>query len=51
MQNWGWACEKIVAIEVVTAEGEVLLCNETQNKDLLWAARGAGPGSKFQSPF
>lgn len=44
--NWGWACEKIIAVEVVTANGEILLCNEEQNKDLLWAARGAGPGSK-----
>jgi FAD/FMN-containing dehydrogenase len=44
--NWGWACEKIVAVEVVTADGEMLLCNEKQNADLLWAARGAGPGSK-----
>jgi hypothetical protein len=28
----------------VTAEGDVLLCDKNQNVDLLWAARGAGPG-------
>lgn len=43
-KNWGWACEQIAAIEVVTAAGDVLLCDEDQNADLFWAARGAGPG-------
>ncbi|CAH0051397.1 unnamed protein product [Clonostachys solani] len=43
-KNWGWACEKIVAIDVVTAEGRKLRCDENQNTDLFWAARGAGPG-------
>ncbi|EXF82045.1 hypothetical protein CFIO01_00559 [Colletotrichum fioriniae PJ7] len=42
--NWGWACENIVAIEVVTADGRELRCSETENADLFWAARGAGPG-------
>lgn len=43
-QNWGWACEQIAAIDVVTAEGATRHCNELENKDLFWAARGAGPG-------
>lgn len=43
-KNWGWACEKIIAIEVVTAEGKVLTCNKEENRCLYWAARGAGPG-------
>ncbi|KAJ3943394.1 uncharacterized protein N0V96_006318 [Colletotrichum fioriniae] len=43
-ENWGWACENIVAIEVVTADGRELRCSETENADLFWAARGAGPG-------
>ncbi|KAK1520400.1 uncharacterized protein CCOS01_10519 [Colletotrichum costaricense] len=43
-KNWGWACENIVAIEVVTADGRELRCSETENADLFWAARGAGPG-------
>lgn len=42
-QNWGWACEMVIAVEVVTAQGEQLLCNETQNEELYWAARGSGP--------
>ena len=31
----------MVAVEVVTAAGEVLLCDKDQNSDLLWAAKGA----------
>ena len=32
------------AIDVVTADGEYIRADETQNTDLLWAARGGGPG-------
>jgi hypothetical protein len=44
MKGWGWACERVKAVDVVTAEGELLHCNENQNEDLYWAAQGAGPG-------
>jgi FAD/FMN-containing dehydrogenase len=40
----GWACESIVAIDVVTANGELVRADQSQNAELLWAARGAGPG-------
>jgi FAD/FMN-containing dehydrogenase len=43
-RGWGWAAEYIVAIDVVTAEGELVRADATQNQDLYWAARGAGPG-------
>ncbi|OMP85855.1 6-hydroxy-D-nicotine oxidase [Diplodia seriata] len=43
-QNWGWACEQVVGVDVVTADGEKLHCTEQENSELLWAARGAGPG-------
>lgn len=39
----GWAAEYLVGVEVLTAEGEIVLCNSSQNSDLYWAARGAGP--------
>ncbi|KAF4625090.1 hypothetical protein G7Y89_g13076 [Cudoniella acicularis] len=42
--HWGWACEKVKAIDVVTSEGNILHCDENENQELLWAARGAGPG-------
>lgn len=43
-RGWGWSAEQIVAIDVVTANGELVRANETENADLFWAARGAGPG-------
>lgn len=47
LQNWGWACELVDAVELVTAQGELLLCNAQQHPDLFWAARGAGPGTSL----
>ena len=48
-QGWngrakGWAAEHVIAVDVVTASGELLRCDAEQNSDLHWAARGAGPG-------
>ena len=48
-QGWnsrrlGWACESVVAVDAVTADGELVRCSEEENADLLWAARGAGAG-------
>ncbi len=43
-RGWGWAAEYIVAIDVVTADGELVRADTNQNADLFWSARGAGPG-------
>lgn len=43
-RGWGWSAEYIEAIDVVTADGELIRASETQNHELFWAARGAGPG-------
>ncbi|MFT4265165.1 MAG: FAD-binding oxidoreductase [Nocardioides sp.] len=43
-RGWGWAAEYVVALDVVTAEGELVRCSAEENPDLYWAARGAGPG-------
>lgn len=49
--GYGWnsrvvgpACESVVGVDVVTADAECLYCDENQNADLYWAARGSGPG-------
>jgi FAD/FMN-containing dehydrogenase len=42
-RGWGWGAESVVAVDVVTADGELVRCDETENPDLYWAARGAGP--------
>src|SRR5689334_21154144 len=41
---YGWGCESVVGIDVVTADGRPVHADEHENSDLLWAARGAGPG-------
>ncbi|MGE0417860.1 MAG: FAD-binding oxidoreductase, partial [Acetobacteraceae bacterium] len=41
---WGSGAENLEAIELVTAQGELITASETENADYFWAARGAGPG-------
>ena len=43
-RQWGPACASVTAIDVVTADGEPVHANKSENTDLFWAARGAGPG-------
>jgi FAD/FMN-containing dehydrogenase len=43
-RGWGWAAENITAVDVVTADGELVRADAERNTDLYWAARGAGPG-------
>ncbi|MEU6407823.1 FAD-binding oxidoreductase [Microbispora sp. NPDC046933] len=43
-RGWSWAAENIAAIDVVTADGELVRASEQENADLFWAARGSGPG-------
>jgi FAD/FMN-containing dehydrogenase len=48
-QGWngrdrGWACQSVIGLDVVTADGKLVHADANQNADLLWAARGAGPG-------
>ncbi len=40
----GPACMSVEAIDVVTAGGETLRADEDTHSQLLWAARGSGPG-------
>lgn len=41
---WGPSCASVHAVDVVNARGEHIHATKDQNADLLWAARGAGPG-------
>ncbi|MHC1547900.1 FAD-binding oxidoreductase [Phyllobacterium sp. K27] len=43
-RGWGYAANGIVAIDVVTADGELVHASADENADLWWAARGVGPG-------
>jgi FAD/FMN-containing dehydrogenase len=49
--GYGWnskvvgpACESVIGIDVVTADGQRVYCDADENSDLFWAARGSGPG-------
>ncbi len=41
---FGLGCENLTALDVVTADGELIHASEKENSDYLWAARGSGPG-------
>jgi FAD/FMN-containing dehydrogenase len=43
-RRWGFSAGQIAAMDIVTAEGELVRADENTNSDLFWAARGAGPG-------
>ena len=40
----GVGCENVTGIDVVLADGTLVHASETENADLFWSARGAGPG-------
>ncbi len=49
--GYGWnsrvhgpACESVLGLDVVTADGEQIYCDADNHPDLYWAARGSGPG-------
>lgn len=49
--GYGWnsralgpACESVLGLEVITANGERIYCDPENHPDLYWAARGSGPG-------
>jgi FAD/FMN-containing dehydrogenase len=42
--GWRPACFSVEAANVVTADGNLVVANQEQHADLLWAIRGAGPG-------
>ena len=41
-RKYGLAIDSLLAVEVVTANGEVLTASETEHPDLFWALRGGG---------
>ncbi len=41
---YGPACESVLGLDVVTADGEQIYIDAENHPDLYWAARGSGPG-------
>ena len=42
--GWGPACQNLLAVDLVNADGELVTADAQTHPDLLWAARGGGPG-------
>jgi FAD/FMN-containing dehydrogenase len=40
----GPACQSVVAIDLITPDGEAITVSEDNEPELFWAARGSGPG-------
>ena len=42
MGNYGLACDNLISVDVVTADGQQLSASNSQNQDLFWGLRGGG---------
>ena len=44
-RKYGLACDRLLEVEVVNYQGQVLIANQSHNADLLWASQGGGGGN------
>ena len=42
---WGLASDNLVSVQIVTADGKVLVADKSHHADLFWACRGGGGGN------
>jgi FAD/FMN-containing dehydrogenase len=41
-RRFGWSCDNVISMDVVTADGQLVRASEEQNPDLFWGLRGGG---------
>jgi FAD/FMN-containing dehydrogenase len=51
MGKHGAACDNLLSVDLVTADGELLTASAEQNADLFWAVRGAGANFGIVTSF
>jgi FAD/FMN-containing dehydrogenase len=44
-RKFGLTCDNVLGLEMVTAAGKLVRCDERHHSDLLWASRGGGGGN------
>ncbi len=49
--RWGLTCDHLVAVELVTAQGEIVAASEATHPDLMWALKGGGGGLGIVTSF
>jgi len=42
VRKYGLAIDSLVSVEIVTADGRLIMASETEHSDLFWAVRGGG---------
>lgn len=41
-RRWGWTCDNVVGMDLVTADGRAVRASSSENADLFWGLRGGG---------
>ncbi|HEX9268589.1 MAG TPA: FAD-binding oxidoreductase [Candidatus Limnocylindria bacterium] len=41
-RRFGWSCDNVLSVDVVTADGRAVRASEQENVDLFWGLRGGG---------
>jgi FAD/FMN-containing dehydrogenase len=50
-RHWGFSIDNMLAVELVSADGEQLRVSEDEHPDLFWGMRGAGPNFGIVTRF
>jgi FAD/FMN-containing dehydrogenase len=51
MGNYGLACDNLISVDVVTADGQLLMASQSRNEDLFWGMRGGGGNFGIATSF